>query len=76
VTLVVSDSSPLIALSQIRKSHRAGFEYNSKGLVTKAIDPVGRETRYTYGINNTPDPDPAIGTGLDLLKVEQKNGAN
>jgi len=54
---------------------RARFEYNSKGKVIKAVDPLGRETRYTYGTNNTPDLDPATGTGLDLLKTEQKNGA-
>jgi RHS repeat-associated protein len=51
------------------------YEYNSRGLKTKEIDPVGRETRYTYGTNNTPDPDPTTGTGIDLLKVERKNGA-
>jgi RHS repeat-associated protein len=55
------------------------YEYNALGKVTKKIDPlqpVGRETRYTYGTNNTPDPDPTTGTGIDLLKVEQKNGAS
>jgi RHS repeat-associated protein len=52
------------------------YEYNSRGLKTKEIDPVGRETRYTYGTGSTPDVDQATGTGIDLLKIEQKNGAN
>jgi RHS repeat-associated protein len=51
------------------------YEYNAKGKVTKAIDPVGRETVFVYGTNNTPDPDPATGTAIDLLQVKQKNGA-
>ena len=34
--------------------------YNSKGMVTSKIDPVGRQTNYTYATN-----------GLDLLQVEQ-----
>lgn len=51
------------------------YEYNAIGNVIKSIDPVGRETRQTYGHNNTPDFDPANGTGIDLLKVEQKNPA-
>ena len=34
--------------------------YNSRGLVTARIDPVGRQTNYTYATN-----------GLDLLQVEQ-----
>jgi RHS repeat-associated protein len=52
------------------------YEYNSIGKVTKQTDPAGRERRYTYGTNNTPDPDPATGRGIDLLKVEQKNGSS
>jgi RHS repeat-associated protein len=52
------------------------YEYNSRGRKTKEVDPLGRETRYTYGTNNTPDPDPTTGTGIDLLKVERKNGAS
>jgi RHS repeat-associated protein len=55
--------------SQIRR-----FEYNLLGKVIKAVDPRGRETRYTYGTNNTPDPVPATGTSIDLLKIEQKTG--
>jgi RHS repeat-associated protein len=51
------------------------YEYNSRGLVTKATDPMARVTRYTYGTNNVADADPTTGSGLDLLKVEQKNGA-
>jgi RHS repeat-associated protein len=34
--------------------------YNAKGMVTSRIDPVGRQTNYTYASN-----------GLDLLQVEQ-----
>ena len=49
------------------------YEYNAKGLRTKAIDPLGRETVYVYGTGSTPDPDPATGSGLDLLQVKQKN---
>lgn len=54
---------------------RARFEYNSKGKVTRTIDPLGRETRHTYGTGSTPDADQTTGTGIDLLKVEQKDGA-
>jgi RHS repeat-associated protein len=39
------------------------YEYNSRGHVTKQIDPLGRETIYEYATN-----------GLDLLRIEQKNG--
>lgn len=46
------------------------------GKVCKRTDPLGRETKYTYGTGSTPDADCATGTGIDLLKVEQKNGAN
>jgi RHS repeat-associated protein len=51
------------------------YEYNSRGLKTKEIDALGRETRFTYGTGSTPDPDQANGTGIDRLKTEQKNGA-
>jgi RHS repeat-associated protein len=34
--------------------------YNSKGMITSRIDPVGRQTNYTYATN-----------GIDLLTVEQ-----
>ena len=40
------------------------FEYNAAGNVTKAVDPLNRETRYTYASNL-----------LDLVSVRQKNGA-
>ncbi len=40
------------------------YEYNSIGKVTKAIDPVGRETVYEYA-----------GNGVDLLRIKQKNGS-
>lgn len=43
---------------------------------TREIDPVGRETVYVYGTNNVPDPDPATGSGLDLLEVRVKNAAS
>ena len=49
------------------------YEYNAKGLTTKATDALGRETVYVYGSGSTPDPDPATGTGIDLLQVKQKN---
>ena len=39
-------------------------EYNSRGLPTKRIDPLGRETVYEYAAN-----------GLDLVTTKQKNGA-
>ena len=40
------------------------YEYNSIGKITKATDPVGRLTSYTYDTNN-----------VDLLTVYQKNPA-
>jgi YD repeat-containing protein len=40
-------------------------EYNTRGRITKRIDPLGRETIYEYDA-----------TGLDLLRVKQKNGAS
>ena len=39
------------------------YEYNSRGQLTKRIDPLGRETIYEYDA-----------TGLDLLRAKQKNG--
>jgi YD repeat-containing protein len=42
--------------SQVSKA-----EYNTRGLVTKRIDPLGRETQYTYAAN-----------GLDVAEVRQK----
>ena len=41
------------------------LEYNSRGQMTKRIDPVGRETGYKYDTS-----------GLDRLRVKQKNGAS
>jgi len=52
------------------------YEYNAKGKKIKETDPVGRETVYVYGIGSTPDPNPATGTGIDLLQVKQKNGGS
>src|SRR5207248_2456474 len=40
------------------------YEYNSIGNITKATDPIGRVTSYTYDTNN-----------VDLLTVYQKNPA-
>ena len=40
------------------------YQYNAIGKVTKEIDPLGRETDYTYAANN-----------IDLLTVTQKNGS-
>jgi RHS repeat-associated protein len=40
------------------------YTYNSIGKVTAAIDPLGRETDYTYATNN-----------IDLLTVRQKNSS-
>jgi len=51
------------------------YEYNAIGEKTKVTDPLGRETVFVYGTNNVADPDPATGTGVDLLEVKQKNGA-
>ncbi len=51
------------------------FEYNTIGNVTKITDPLGRETDFVYGTNNVPDPNPATGSSVDLLRVLQKNGA-
>jgi RHS repeat-associated protein len=39
------------------------YTYNSRGRMTQAIDPLGRETDYSYDA-----------TGLDLLQVKQKRG--
>lgn len=41
------------------------YEYNALGNVTKAIDPVGRETQYTYASNQQ-----------DVLSIAQKTGAS
>jgi YD repeat-containing protein len=37
------------------------MEYNAHGHPTRRIDPVGRETRYTYAEN-----------GIDPIKIQQK----
>lgn len=63
-------AGPLPAPSQIWQYTR-----NLAGKACSMIDPVGRETRYTYGTNNVPDAVCTSGSGIDLLKVEQKNGA-
>jgi RHS repeat-associated protein len=52
------------------------YEYNPRGMKTKEIDPLGRETVFVYGTNNVPDPDPSTGAGLDLLQVKVKNNAS
>jgi RHS repeat-associated protein len=52
------------------------YEYNAVGRVTKATDPLGRQTLFVYGTNNVADPDPTTGQSVDLLEVRQKNGAN
>jgi RHS repeat-associated protein len=59
---------------QIGPSQFYQYEYNAAGKIIKAVDPLGRETRYTYGTGSTPDSVPATGSGIDLLKVEQKTG--
>jgi RHS repeat-associated protein len=51
------------------------YTRNLVGLVCTLIDPMGRETRYTYGTNNVADASCPGGSSIDLLKVEQKNGA-
>ncbi len=56
---------------QIRRA-----EYNVRGMKTKDIDPLGRETVYLYGTGAVPDAVPATGTGIDLLQVKQKNAAS
>jgi len=50
-------------------------EYNAVGRGIRRTDPTGRETVFVYGTQTTPDADPQMGTGLDLLEVRQKNGA-
>ncbi|MGA9375692.1 MAG: hypothetical protein WBV64_11840, partial [Mycobacterium sp.] len=40
------------------------YDYNAKGQVTRAIDPMGRQTRYSYADN-----------GIDLLRVTQVTAA-
>jgi RHS repeat-associated protein len=62
-------AGPLPAPSQIWQYAR-----NLAGQLCSVIDPLGRETRYTYGTNNVPDAACASGGSIDLLKVEQKNG--
>jgi RHS repeat-associated protein len=65
--------APPIASSQLREGTSVRVEYNSKGKVCKYIDPVGRETRFTYGTNNVPDADCVSGDSIDLLRIEQVN---
>ena len=50
-------------------------EYNAVGRGIRRTDPTGRETVFVHGTQTTPDADPQMGTGLDLLEVRQKNGA-
>lgn len=52
------------------------YEYNARGLKTKEVDPLGRETVFVYGTNNVPDASPTTGEGMDLLQVKQKNLAS
>ncbi len=40
------------------------YTYNAQGMVLTEIDPVGRESHYTYASN-----------GIDLLTITQKNGS-
>jgi RHS repeat-associated protein len=40
------------------------YTYNAYAMVTKKVDPDGRETDYTYASN-----------GIDLIEVQQKNGS-
>jgi RHS repeat-associated protein len=40
------------------------FTYNTQGHITDAVDPKGRETKYTYASSGA-------GTNIDLTKVEQ-----
>ncbi len=47
---------------------------NSLGKVCKATDPLGRETRYTYGTNNVADAVCTTGSSIDLLETRQVNG--
>ncbi len=58
-------------------------DVNQVGNTCHVVDPTGRETWYTYGTNNVADNEGFLnklldcvnGYGLDLLKVEQKDGA-
>jgi RHS repeat-associated protein len=52
------------------------YEYNAVGKLTKVTDPLNRVTIYGYGTNNVLDSIPATGTGIDLLQVQQQNGAS
>lgn len=41
------------------------YDYNSLGNITQAIDPLGRETKYTYAANQ-----------IDVIKIEQKTSTS
>jgi RHS repeat-associated protein len=75
--IVGSDSRPITVARVLDDgtSQMSTFEYNARGKMIKAVDPRGRETRYTYGTGTTPDQTPATGMGIDLLRTEQKRGA-
>src|SRR5262249_49711349 len=73
-----SDSRPMMVARVLDDANSQNYQYayNARGSLIKAIDPSGRETRYTYGTGSTPDPDQANGSGTDLLGIAQKNEAN
>jgi len=50
------------------------YTHNVLGRPCSVIDPMGRETRYTWGTSVTSDPVCTTGSGIDLMKVEQKTG--
>jgi RHS repeat-associated protein len=52
------------------------YSHNMKGKVCESVDPMVRRTRYTYGSGGIPDSVCTTGSSIDLLKVEQKNGAS
>jgi len=49
---------------QVGPTQMYRYEYNAKGKVTRATDPVGRETVYEYDAN-----------GIDHLRTKQRNGS-
>ena len=54
------------------------YQYNAIGMITQKIDPVGRETDYTYAANNVDlltitQKNPSSGSGYDLLATYTYN---
>ncbi len=62
-----TDSRPILIARKLDdgSTQMWAYEYNSRGNVTRSVDPLGRETVYEYAANEQ-----------DLLRVKQKNGAS